>query len=252
MASRGVHCLLPGRKVAAWAEGPDVQYSSGWPCQCVLRSWPDHLTGPTRGGTLFIASALVVSAARVVARVCAPLLLPLVRAGCLSSASLLLAADWCARRCLDHGCAPLGWLSRVASMALWSLALIATRTSARVSPTSRVTGGMLLGVGRANRDRQNPSLTELAFEGAGLAARHRTGISAYGSSQNFAGLHKRCCACAATRYAVAEPCTALATKCRAARAPRDAAAASHGLQGRRRALLAQGHRAQLISVCASL
>ena len=27
---------------------------------------------------------------------------------------------------------PLGWLSRVASMALWSLALIATRTSARV------------------------------------------------------------------------------------------------------------------------
>ena len=49
MASRGVHCLLPGRKVAACADGPDVQNSSGWPCQCVLRSWPDHLLWPHSG-----------------------------------------------------------------------------------------------------------------------------------------------------------------------------------------------------------
>ena len=49
MASRGMHCLLPGLNVAAWAEGPDVQYSSGWPCQCVLRSWPDHLDWPHSG-----------------------------------------------------------------------------------------------------------------------------------------------------------------------------------------------------------
>ena len=49
MASRGVHCLDPGLKVAAWAEGPLVQNSSGWPCQCVLRSWPDHLDWPHSG-----------------------------------------------------------------------------------------------------------------------------------------------------------------------------------------------------------
>ena len=49
MASRGVHCLLPGRKVAACADGPDVQNSSGWPCQCVLRSWPLHLLWPHSG-----------------------------------------------------------------------------------------------------------------------------------------------------------------------------------------------------------
>ena len=49
MASRGVHCREPGLKVAAWAEGPLVQNSSGWPCQCVLRSWPDHLDWPHSG-----------------------------------------------------------------------------------------------------------------------------------------------------------------------------------------------------------
>ena len=49
MASRGVHCRDPGLKVAAWAEGPDVQNSSGWPCQCVLRSWPLHLLWPHSG-----------------------------------------------------------------------------------------------------------------------------------------------------------------------------------------------------------
>ena len=49
MASRGVHCLLPGRKVAACADGPDVQNSSGWPCQCVFLSWPDHLLWPHSG-----------------------------------------------------------------------------------------------------------------------------------------------------------------------------------------------------------
>ena len=49
MASRGVHCLLPGLKVAAWAEGPDVQNSSGWPCQWVFLSCPLHLLWPHSG-----------------------------------------------------------------------------------------------------------------------------------------------------------------------------------------------------------
>ena len=49
MASRGVHCLLPGRKVAACADGPDVQNSSGWPCQWVFLSCPLHLLWPHSG-----------------------------------------------------------------------------------------------------------------------------------------------------------------------------------------------------------
>ena len=56
MASRGVHCLLPGRKVAACADGPDVQNSSGWPCQCVLRSWPLHLLWPHSGWYIIVVA----------------------------------------------------------------------------------------------------------------------------------------------------------------------------------------------------
>ena len=62
MASRGVHCLLPGRKVAACADGPDVQNSSGWPCQCVLRSWPLHLLWPHSGWYIVTVCPSVVSA----------------------------------------------------------------------------------------------------------------------------------------------------------------------------------------------
>ena len=49
MASRGVHCRDPGLKVAACADGPDVQNSSGWPCQWVFLSCPLHLLWPHSG-----------------------------------------------------------------------------------------------------------------------------------------------------------------------------------------------------------
>ena len=54
------------------------------------------------------------------------------RRGCLWCVHALLLAAAGVRTLPVLQMRPLGWLSRVASMALWSLALIATRTSARV------------------------------------------------------------------------------------------------------------------------
>ena len=65
----------------------------------------------------------------------ARLLLPPVRAGCLSCPRAAAGCCRYAHVACPYGCAPLGWLSRVASMALWSLALIATRASC-VSPAA--------------------------------------------------------------------------------------------------------------------
>ena len=229
MASLGVHCLLPGLKVAAWADGPDVQNSSGWPCQWVFRSWPDHLLWPHSGWYMAVALSRVRAGSSGV-RCC---WLRLVCARCLSSDGVASAA-----------------LALRETMALWSLALIATRASASVPQQPSVaTKVPFSGVGRAKTEiAQNPSLS-VRLQLRRISASHssaRTRIRWHTSSSHArwtaALLH---CNCDSLRRRSALHSIGNRVLC-CARAPRDAAAASHGLQGERRALLAQGDHAQLI------
>ena len=91
--------------------------------------------------------------ARVVARVWScPAVAPsglAVSAGCLSWPRAAAGCWWCAHVACPHGCGPLGWLSRVASMALWSLALIATRTSGVCASPAAFYGSIRIATGAA-------------------------------------------------------------------------------------------------------
>ena len=96
MASRGVHCLLPGRNVAACALGPDVQNSSGWPCQWVFLSCPLHLLWPHSGWYIIAVVLGVPRAAGCLLCYVAVVL------GCLLSlaASVVSGAEGCLCRLL--------------------------------------------------------------------------------------------------------------------------------------------------------